>query len=144
MYVLQLADVLSYTLWLSLLTYVEPSRNAGLHSCLYQLWSAVLASRNTLLQHRLPVTSSYQLAQRPPPPGPTDSDQQPSSKFNPFINSPPLTANVDTNRLADWTAMFPRNPMQAYDMIRCDTSSYFNVRSTADISHLNLPHGTKN
>jgi len=29
-----------------------------------------------------------------------------------------------------------------YDTIRYDTRCYFNVRSKADISQLNLPHGT--
>ena len=29
-------------------------------------------------------------------------------------------------------------------MIRYDTRCYFNVRSKADISQLNLPHGTDN
>ena len=32
----------------------------------------------------------------------------------------------------------------AYDTIRYDTRCYFNVRSKADISQLNLPHGTDN
>ena len=31
-----------------------------------------------------------------------------------------------------------------YDTIRYDTRCYFNVRSKADISQLNLPHGTDN
>ena len=31
-----------------------------------------------------------------------------------------------------------------YDTIRYDTRYYFNVRSKADISQLNLPHGTDN
>ena len=31
-----------------------------------------------------------------------------------------------------------------YDTIRYDTTCYFNVRSKADISQLNLPHGTDN
>jgi len=31
-----------------------------------------------------------------------------------------------------------------YHTIRYDTRSYFNVRSKADISQLNLPHGTDN
>jgi len=76
----------------------QSRRSEGLHSCLYQLWSAVLASRNNaLVQHRLPVTSSYQLP-------PLLGDQQQASKFNPFINSPPLTADVDTNRSAVHTA----------------------------------------
>ena len=30
------------------------------------------------------------------------------------------------------------------DTIRYDTRCYFNVRSKADISQLNLPHGTDN
>ena len=33
---------------------------------------------------------------------------------------------------------------QGYDTIRYDTRCYFNVRSKADISQLNLPHGTDN
>ena len=33
---------------------------------------------------------------------------------------------------------------QSNDMIRYDTRCYFNVRSKADISQLNLPHGTDN
>jgi len=32
----------------------------------------------------------------------------------------------------------------AYDTIRYDTRCYCNVRSKADISQLNLPHGTDN
>jgi len=32
----------------------------------------------------------------------------------------------------------------AHDTIRYDTKCYFNVRSKADISQLNLPHGTDN
>jgi len=31
-----------------------------------------------------------------------------------------------------------------HDMIRYDTRCYFNVRSKADMSQLNLPHGTDN
>ena len=31
-----------------------------------------------------------------------------------------------------------------YDTIQYDTRCYFNVRSKADISRLNLPHGTEN
>ena len=33
---------------------------------------------------------------------------------------------------------------RSYDTIRYDTRCYFNVRSKADISRLNLPHGTDN
>jgi len=32
----------------------------------------------------------------------------------------------------------------AYDTIRYDTRGYFNVRSKANTSQLNLPHGTDN
>jgi len=35
-------------------------------------------------------------------------------------------------------------PTAANDTIRYDTRCYFNVRSKADISQLNLPHGTDN
>ena len=38
-----------------------------------------------------------------------------------------------------YARQFPAN-----DTIRCDTRCYFNVRSKADISQLNLPHGTDN
>ena len=37
-------------------------------------------------------------------------------------------------KLTDWVILF----------IRYDTRCYFNVRSKADISQLNLPHGTDN
>jgi len=38
---------------------------------------------------------------------------------------------------------FGAKPLR-YDTIRYDTRCYFNVRSKADISQLNLPHGTDN
>jgi len=38
--------------------------------------------------------------------------------------------------------LFARLCMRAY--VRYDTRCYFNVRSKADISQLNLPHGTDN
>lgn len=83
-------------------TCVEESRSRRLiQSYLYQLWSAVIASGNTA---RLPVTSSYQLAPLPPLDGVQVSvTSQQGSKYNPFINSPPLTADVDTNRLATYS-----------------------------------------
>jgi len=37
-----------------------------------------------------------------------------------------------------------RGDLLGYDTIRYDTRCYFNVRSKADISQLNLPHGTDN
>ena len=33
---------------------------------------------------------------------------------------------------------------KCYDTIRYDTRCYFNVRTKADVSQLNLPHGTDN
>jgi len=36
------------------------------------------------------------------------------------------------------------SPPYAYDTIRYDTRCYFNVRSKADMSQLNLPHGNDN
>ena len=36
------------------------------------------------------------------------------------------------------------NSQHMASMIRYDTRCYFNVRSKADISQLNLPHGTDN
>jgi len=38
----------------------------------------------------------------------------------------------------------PSRSFPSYDKIRYDTRCYFNVRSKADISQLNLPHGTDN
>ena len=37
-----------------------------------------------------------------------------------------------------------KTKVMASDTIRYDTRCYFNVRSKADISQLNLPHGTDN
>jgi len=34
--------------------------------------------------------------------------------------------------------------LKNYALIRYDTRCYFNMRSKADISQLNLPHGTEN
>ena len=34
--------------------------------------------------------------------------------------------------------------VERYDTIRYDTRCYFNARSKADMSQLNLPHGTDN
>ena len=87
--------------------YVEQSRNHRLQSYIYQLWSAVLTSSNTLNQQLLPMTSSYQL----PPFSPLDGvhvsvTSEQGSKYNPFINSPPLTADVDTNRSAAYHVLF--------------------------------------
>jgi len=76
---------------------VEQTRNQSLQSYFYQLWSAVLASSNTFMRQRLPMTSSYQLSPSHLLNGESVTSQQ-GSKFNPFINSPPLTADVDTNR----------------------------------------------
>ena len=45
------------------------------------------------------------------------------------------------NYITEWP--FVRWPFVG-DTIRYDTRCYFNVRSKADISQLNLPHGTDN
>ena len=49
-------------------------------------------------------------------------------------------------RLLYWFACVQRNLhfLSYADTIRYDTRCYFNVRSKADISQLNLPHGTDN
>jgi len=39
---------------------------------------------------------------------------------------------------------FLHKEKERYDTIRYDTRCYFNVRSKADMSQLNLPHGTDN
>ena len=58
-----------------------------------------------------------------------------------------ITAGVDTAAVR--LAIIPRQGTTVdssiwYDTIRYDTRCYFNVRSKADISQLNLPHGTDN
>ena len=47
---------------------------------------------------------------------------------------------------SDWqnSAEIYCSTLYLYDTIRYDTRCYFNVRSKADISQLNLPHGTDN
>ena len=39
---------------------------------------------------------------------------------------------------------FEKNKVIRYDTIRYDTRCHFNVRSKADMSQLNLPHGNDN
>jgi len=46
-----------------------------------------------------------------------------------------ITNRIEYIRIANWNAL---------DTIRYDTRCYFNVRSKADISQLNLLHGTDN
>ena len=52
-----------------------------------------------------------------------------------FVEAPPVHTPTDTQ------TQFERDVIR-YDTIRYDTRCYFNVRSKADISQLNLPHGT--
>jgi len=56
-----------------------------------------------------------------------------------------MTFTVETsvnNHVDIWVrSHFIRN---LYDTIRYDTRRYFNVRSKANMSQLNLPHGTDN
>ena len=79
---------------------IEHSENERLQSYVSHIWSAVIASTNTMLQQRLPVTSSYQLPALPLDGVQVSVTSQQGNKFNPFINSPPLTADVDTDRSA--------------------------------------------
>ena len=62
-----------------------------------------------------------------------------------------LTTNIKRKNLNPrWNETFAfegtslRRSLKNYDTIRYDTRRYFNVRSNADISQLNLPHGTEN
>jgi len=49
-----------------------------------------------------------------------------------------------TGSLTELSNVFkvPPFPFQVTHLVRYDTKCYFNVRSKADISQLNLPHGT--
>ena len=49
-----------------------------------------------------------------------------------------------TAAAATTTIIILRQYLWCYHTIRYDTRCYFNVRSKADISQLNLPHGTDN
>ena len=49
-----------------------------------------------------------------------------------------------TDRQTDGRILDRFMTLAAYDTIRYDTRCYFNVRSKADISQLNLPHGNDN
>ena len=51
---------------------------------------------------------------------------------------------VKDSRASQELHRVPKRPPLFYDTIRYDTRYYFNVRSKADISQLNLPHGTDN
>ena len=42
------------------------------------------------------------------------------------------------------SGLYPVSPSSSLLVIRYDTRCYFNVRSKANISQLNLPHGTDN
>ena len=53
------------------------------------------------------------------------------------------TLNIHVEDSDDHHPMFTQ-PTYVYDTIRYDTRCYFNVRSKANMSQLNLPHGTDN
>jgi len=57
-----------------------------------------------------------------------------------------LRREVSGNSMLSFGYLTEENGVYAnlYDTIRYDTRYYFNVRSKADISQLNLPHGTDN
>jgi len=50
----------------------------------------------------------------------------------------------DPMPIRSWVMSYNVSRWLPYDTIRYDTRCYFNVRSKADISQLNLPHGTDN
>ena len=56
------------------------------------------------------------------------------AKYTAAIVSPTKAASSTVAVLSNW--------FHLHDTIRYDTRCYFNVRSKADISQLNLPHGT--
>jgi len=65
-----------------------------------------------------------------------------------------ITNRIESIRIANWNALLARPSRLAtpsdwlagcYSVtIRYDTRCYFNVRSKADMSRLNLPHGNDN
>jgi len=63
-------------------------------------------------------------------------------------NCPPLSASPQLRHcvIQIYCYKFRKSVrrQQCYDTIRCDTRCYFNVRSKADMSQLNLPHKTNN
>jgi len=58
----------------------------------------------------------------------------------------PKTQDQSMMRSGDMQAgdSLPMHITVSYDTIRYDTRCYFNVRSNANMSQLNLPHGTDN
>ena len=53
-----------------------------------------------------------------------------------------VVASPAQRRSRDSIILLTNSAPLTYDTIRYDTRCYFNVRSKADISQLNLPHGT--
>ena len=53
-------------------------------------------------------------------------------------------SSFDNMKLSIFCSFGLKTPIRAPKIIRYDTRCYFNVRSKADISQLNLPHGTDN
>jgi len=74
----------------------------------------------------LMTTSAFGLGRRR-----SSSPQQCVSKLSPYLKLTCVMTRVMVKKMVEWLR---------YDDTRC----YFNVRSKADISQLNLPHGTDN
>jgi len=56
----------------------------------------------------------------------------------------PFTVSVQAQKYSRLRVCFCRSSFVPYDAIRYDTRCYFNVLLKANMSQLNLPHGTNN
>jgi len=65
-------------------------------------------------------------------------------KKEPHYNHTNLTADGCAYRKCHCDVQSWAQAARPYDMLRYDTRRYFNVRSKADMSQHNLPHGTNN
>jgi len=78
---------------------------------------------------------------RKPPDYSTTGAVNPNNTFCLCVNMPRKSLRI---KLATMTPAITSNATKPIQFrIRCDTRSYFNVSSKADISQLNLPHGTE-
>jgi len=78
---------------------------------------------------------------RKPPDYSTTGAVNPNNTFCLCVNMPRKSLRI---KLATMTPAITSNATKPIQFrIRCDTRSYFNVSSKADISQFNLPHGTE-
>jgi len=84
----------------------------------------------------------------------TDRQTRSSHYFTPLSGAEPRSNRYSLQAaLTDWptravlfqtrNSTVAEKPRGALCQLRCDTRCYFNVRSKADISQLNLPHGNR-